>query len=602
MKNIKHYINVVRTNNFFDEKSDRILVVIMPVVLFILTFLYFFLFRNTLFFYQENASLFIYSGEYLEKFIHKPGGLIVYIGNFLTQAYFNNLCGSILLAFLIISVYFIFIRIGRVLGTTSVITEIFALIPSSIILVVQADYEHFIHYNLGFILVAGYFLLAISTENRYRRFIYILLLPCFYYLSGSFTIVYVLLFVCWSVIYEKDYFRLLNPVLVLLVCLITFFVSKKYLFSQPSEILTGYPLPFYRLKQLRVLMIVLSVFYILFPALVKISGFIRMRNNSRFFRLSSFILILFLLLIFSLIRSYNPDLVKIIKLENMVVSQDWNGIIRQQEESPVANVIAQYYYNLALSGKGLLCERMFNSPQDFGAASLCLPRVSQYYNRSVHFYYLTGLINEARHIAYESMVAYGYRPVNIMMLIKTELINNNFRIAEKYINDLGKTLLYRKTAEKFRKMLYKPEAVMAYKEFGEKLLLLPVNDFFIRPDDRENINLLYMSNPSNHIAFEYRLAWMLLEKDYKSAVNEIRMMRFLGYKTIPRHLEEAVIGYANITRQMPDLGGLVLRPEAEKDFFEYGSAYNLYSRNKETLAAEMKKTAGNTYWYYLQFK
>lgn len=589
-------------NKFNTEKSDRIIVIIIPAILFVMTFLYFFFFRNTLFFYQENASLFIYSEEYLGKFIHKPGGLIVYIGNFLTQCYFNNIYGSILLALIILSVYFIFVRIGRILGPTSAFTEIIALIPSVILLVLQTDYEHFIHYNLGFILVAGYFLLTISTENRFRRFVLILLLPLFYYLTGSFTIIFTLLFICWSVIYEKNHFRFLNPVLLLLICLITFFVLKNYLFYQPAEILTGYPLSFYPLKQLRLLMLILSIFCIFLPVLFKLSDFIRMRHKVRFFLLPSLTLMIFLLLICSLLRSYNPDLVKIIKMESMVVSQDWNGIIRQQEESPVANVIAQYYYNLALSEKGLLCERMFNAPQDFGAGSLCLPRVNQYYNRSVHFYYATGLINEARDIAYESMVAYGYRPVNILMLIKTELINNNFRAAEKYINDFGKTLHYRKIAGKFREMLYRPEAVMADKELGAKLLLLPQNDFFIRPDDRQNINLLFMSNPTNLISFEYRLAWMLLEKDYKSAVNEIGMMRFLGYKTIPRHLEEAVVGYSNITRQMPDLGGLVLRPEAEKDFFEYGSAYNLYSRNKETLAEEMKKTGGKTYWYYLQFK
>ena len=139
-------------------------------------------------------------------------------------------------------------------------------------------------------------------------------------------------------------------------------------------------------------------------------------------------------------------------------------------------------------------------------------------------------------------------------------------------------------------------------ELGRKLLLLPGTDFFIRPEDRDNINLLFHSNPSNLIVFEYRIAWMLLEKDFKVAVNEIRNLKLLGYNKIPRHLEEAAVGYSNITKILPDLGGLTISPEAEKDFYEYGSAHNLYSSRNDNLAEQMKKAWGKTYWYYLQFR
>jgi len=133
-------------------------------------------------------------------------------------------------------------------------------------------------------------------------------------------------------------------------------------------------------------------------------------------------------------------------------------------------------------------------------------------------------------------------------------------------------------------------------------MLLPQTDFFIRPDDRENVNLLFLANPLNLKAFEYKIAWMLLEKDYKAAVNEIRIMKILGYKTIPRHLEEAVVGYTNITKLVPDLGGLSVRSEVETNFREYGSVYNLYSARKDLLEQKVREAGGKTLWYYLQFK
>jgi hypothetical protein len=584
------------------NKAERTQDCLLAAALFAVSFLFFFFFRNTLFSYQESTTLFIYTGEYLAKFTDKPGGLIVYLGNFLTQAYFSPFCGSFILALLNVSLWFIMAGAGNSLHAGLLLKRILFLFLFVLMLLFQSQYEHFIFYSLGFLMVAGYFSLIAATEARLLRFIYLLGLPLFYYIAGSFAVLFVLLLSCWSLIYEKDYFRFLNPLFLILAGLLSFFVFRNFLFYQPAVTLAAYPLSFTGLRQLHLSMILLALFFVFLPLFFKLTGVIRINDRMRAFLFPAFSLVLFLLLLFFSLKYRNSGLVRIIRLEGMVARQDWNGVIKQQEESPVANLIAQYYYNLALSEKGLLCERMFNAPQDFGANSLSLPRLNEFYNRSFHFYYTAGLVNEARHLAYESMVAYGYRPGNIDMLIKTELINGNFRVAEKYVNDLKKTLHYRKNAKRYQKMLYRPEAVRADSELGRKIMLLPGNDFFIRPDDRENIDLLFMSNPLNLKAFEYRLAWMLLEKDYKSAVYEIRRMKFLGYNTIPRHLEEAVAGYANISGQMPDLGGLSLRPGTERDFFEYGSAYNLHSRNKETLAGEMKKTAGKTYWYYLQFK
>jgi len=458
------------------------------------------------------------------------------------------------------------------------------------------------HHNIGFLLVVFYFLLAISSDKRSVRLISISLFPLFYYLAGSFTLIFIGIYLCYSLIYENGIFRFIMPAVLLLISFISFLVFRDFLFLQPVENLTGYPVPFTSISVLPGLLVSLSAFLILFPLLVKSSGLIKNRKNYFYFVSSAVTPVVFIITGFSLNRLHYPDLVKIIKLEKMVVEQDWDGIIRQQEDSPTVNVMGQYYYNLALSEKGILCDRMFYGRQDFGSKALSLPRNNENYNRAVYFYYTIGLISEAHHIAYESMVAYGYRPENIKMLIKTELINGNYRVAEKYINDLKKTIHYRRWAEKYEKLLFNPGAVRANPELGGKIMLLPQTDFFIRPDDRENVNLLFLANPLNLKAFEYKIAWMLLEKDYKAAVNEIRIMKILGYKTIPRHLEEAVVGYTNITKLVPDLGGLSVRSEVETNFREYGSVYNLYSARKDLLEQKVREAGGKTLWYYLQFK
>ena len=375
------------TKKHIVNKEDRTTDRLLAAALFTVSFLFFFFFRNTLFSYQESTSLFIYTGEYLAKFTDKPGGLIVYLGNFLTQAYFSPLCGSFILALLNISLWFIMVRAGNLLNAGLLLKRILFLFLFGLMLLFQSQYEHFIYYSLGFLMVAGYFSLIVATDVRLLRFIYLLGLPLFYYIAGSFAVLFVLLLSCWSLIYEKGYFRFLNPLFLVFLSLFTFFVFRNYFFYQPAVILVAYPLPFTGLRQLHFSMILLALFFVFLPLIFKLTGIIRINNDRmRTFLFPAFSLVLFLLLLFFSLKYRNSDLVRIIRLEGMVVRQDWNGVIRQQENSPVANLIAQYYYNLALSEKGLLCERMFNAPQDFGAHSLSLPRSKEFYNRSFHFY------------------------------------------------------------------------------------------------------------------------------------------------------------------------------------------------------------------------
>ena len=111
---------------------------------------------------------------------------------------------------------------------------------------------------------------------------------------------------------------------------------------------------------------------------------------------------------------------------------------------------------------------MFFGRQSYGSMSLTLTRDNEQSYRAMYFYYAVGLTGEAHHLAYELMVQHGYRPENIKMLIKTELINGNFKIAERYINVLKKTLHYKNWAEKYERMLFKPELVNSDPELGQK--------------------------------------------------------------------------------------------------------------------------------------
>jgi hypothetical protein len=299
--------------------------------------------------------------------------------------------------------------------------------------------------------------------------------------------------------------------------------------------------------------------------------------------------------------NYDPERARIMLFEKMAYKRDWDGVIRQQEKFQSSNIVEQYYYNLALSEKGQLCSRMFFGRQSHGSMALTLKRDDEQTFRAMYFYYAVGLTSEAHHLAFEQVVQHGYRPENIKMLIKTELINGNFKIAERYINVLKATMHYKKWAEKCKKMLFKPDLVNSDPEFGGKIKLLPKEDFFIVADDFRNLELLLKANPDNRIAFEYNIARLLLDKDLIAVGSEVKNLKGLGYAHIPRHMEEAVVSLVNITKEFPDLGGLLISNDTEQRFFRYFSDLKSFKGNRSLIEKGINKTDKNTFWYYLQF-
>ncbi len=566
----------------------------------LISFIYFYWFGQGVFLYQENRSLFIFSNEYLQKYIIKPGGLLEYAGNFITQFYHNRLFGSLINTAFLLLLFIVLLKINRHLSGGS-FSLLIILFPVCILLFIQTRYTHSITNSLGYFLLVTYFLATILGAGKRYNLFRLTLFPLFYYITGSFALLFTIMHIIYSIIYEKRIRRYLLPVIIAAITVVSFVVYKDVIFFQTGEQLLSYPLPFIEVKKLPVLYNILCVWFIFFPLLVKIPGF---RSKIKYSGPVKFttLLVVLVMTVIMLVKKYDHNLSVLFQIERSVYKQDWDEVIRLQERSLSTNSNCQYYYNLALAERGTLCSRMFFGPQNFRVNSLILKRSLENINRIFYFYYSIGLTGEAHHLAYESMVVNGYRPENTKMLIKTELINGNYKIAERYLNVLKRTLYYRSWALKYEKMLFNPDLVNSDPELGEKIRSLPQKDFFIRPDDFDNIESVLKINPNDKRTFEYKLARMLLEKDLKAIVSEARKMKEIGYTSIPRHIEEAILIFMNATREFPDLGGLLVNPETSIRFNQYISVYNLNIRNKQLLDREIKKVGGNTYWYYYQFK
>jgi len=114
--------------------------------------------------------------------------------------------------------------------------------------------------------------------------------------------------------------------------------------------------------------------------------------------------------------------------------------------------------------------------------------------------------------------------------------------------------------------------------------------------------LLVDQNPDNREAFEYLMSWLLLTKEVEMLVNNIPLMKKMGYKRIPNHIEEAIMIYYNSQGVFPDLVGLSISNETRLRFDQYFTTFMAARQNPATMQEKMQKQFSDTFWYYFHFK
>lgn len=304
--------------------TDKSITKLVLTALFIFSGLSFYLFGSHVFFYQENFSMFIFSGDYFRQFAVKPGGLLEYAGNFLTQGYFSALYGSLALAAVFTILAITFININRKISSGSLFSLPFAVLPSSFILLMQTNFNWRMLINLGFLSVGLFFLLSISSDKKSRQLLVLILFPLFFYLVGAFAWVYLAMIVIYQLFNKKVFL----PATLLPIAGITLIFSKQFLFLQPMTDLIRYPFPLKEATNNPLYIYILLGFIICYPVILKI--FSRIRSNEEYAKtLQGYgVLVIFALTFFVQSRLYDPKVIDLFKLEKLFYQEDWIGVIK----------------------------------------------------------------------------------------------------------------------------------------------------------------------------------------------------------------------------------------------------------------------------------
>jgi len=110
--------------------------------------------------------------------------------------------------------------------------------------------------------------------------------------------------------------------------------------------------------------------------------------------------------------------------------------------------------------------------------------------------------------------------------------------------------------------------------------------------------LEYLCNldPTNRMAFEYYMSYLLLSNNIIRMVENLHRIEHFDYPSLPKTYEEALVIYKlRVGDEQFAKSGYHIRPETEKRFERY------FQLMENQQIPTLQKEFGNTLWFYLNY-
>ncbi len=300
----------------------------------------------------------------------------------------------------------------------------------------------------------------------------------------------------------------------------------------------------------------------------------------------------------------NFEAEEIMTYDYLARNERWNDILKYSERKPPRNYLSLAMLNLSLAKTGQLGNRMFSYDQH-GVNGLFLPFNREYVTAIMgnEILYQLGLTNASQEYAFESMETIpnmGKSARVIKRLAETNLINGQYKVSEKYLKILEKTIFYRKWAKNTLTVINNEEKINNDSDWGEKRKFSVRNDYFFHIKNIEAVlNRMVKEHPDNKIAFEYLMAFYMINKDMRNFINLIPAIEKMEYSKVPVSYQEAVMYIISLNNEDPITNSPpYVSQDTKLRMKAYADIYNRYPDARERLE---KRFAG-TYWFYLHFK
>jgi tetratricopeptide (TPR) repeat protein len=529
---------------------------------------------------DSDQSFFLFTRQFLTDFLPIPGGLIHYAGRFFEQFYEYTALGALVVALLLTGLA---VLLHGVLKRLMDRAALFcALLPC--ILLATTLGSNIINMTVGLIASVGPFLIYLHLPKGGTRRIYALVaMPALYLLSGG----YFWLFAFWVAATEwlenkpsaNVTWKLLWPALAVGVPVIAwrwlFLVPLRGAFLRPTIFVQAPPLQ---------AMLVLG-YLALLPFCAKASRRWRAASAEGAQRgLVAGAALLALTAVVPIWLCCEPTGSELTAYLRLYRQKRWDDILSRAAGNPSTALMQQFFTNCALSHKGRLLDEMFHYPQPHGPRGLIMNfpgvrrGVQDDTERAMYdsdLFFEMGHVDEALTLAFDHMMRCGMTYENVSRMAECSLANGADETARKYVALLGRTLFHRGFARRCERLLADAKARDEY--FAQVRARMPTVDLPI-PDAGSFVPLLALveSHSDNRMAFDYLIAWCLLEPQaFPMLPDYLSHLKEAGYTVLPTHVQEALLTLEERSGRAVEIPGFRYDPKTKARFHEFLGAIGI---------------------------
>jgi len=574
----------------------------------------------------SNFPVFFRGWAFFRQFMVYPGGPAEYLSAFLSQFFYYSWAGAFVVT---MQAWLMFICTGYFFKAISARSLYWVrFVPPILLLITYNQYTYHFTITMAWLIKMLFVCLYLSiirtdifytqknVTGLFRLTVFLALSVILYIVAGSAQLFFAALCAIYELVSRR---RWQTAILYLLsasgipyiIGVLLFNVSIIDAFSK----LTPYSWEVLFEKSTRRMLTMIYILYVLVPlaSLMLVScqpiagrikfPWLKKGIFSWYFRKNKFRHIIeylapFIVAVAAVFFSYSGELKTYHEVDYYVFRKMWPRALAAARRYPSNNFYIVHSANLALYNTARLSYDMFSYPQRPDALLLFPQEGTTGYWQRVDTYIELGFISRAEHALTSILDEFGERPMILKRLALINIIKGNINIARVYLGALNKTLFDADWANDYLgRFVQSPNPVtddrienlrrsMTEKDYRS---LLFINESLL-------LDLL-AKNRQNRMAFEYLMAWYLLNGHLDKFAQNLERLDDFNYSQIPRLYEEAILYMLNRSRPV-SLNGRRISIESQRRFSDFLNIYNRHGRNKNSALKELKKKYGDSYLFY----
>ncbi len=554
----------------------------------------------------EEQSFFTAGSTFFNTIVNVPGGLLAWVGAFLTQFFYHPWLGTSMLLVLLLCLWVVTARVFRLrlpLFPLAVIPSAMLLLsvltPGYVIFTLKSPGWVFSN-ALGLLCSLGLFAAYRSLTPSWARGVLAVLTVCIGYPFIGFYALFAGALFILDELRDRRVWWVAGLTLVLIAAVpmaYFYWVPDNHLMRQLAYI-SGLPRYYANEPALWTPFIITFVFLALM-VFVRTSGAPRQRAV-----ITSAVAFV-LAMVYVVTGRYTDENFDItIRMDRAITDGDYARaarVARGQKGRPTR--VVGMLTHLALNRMGTAADSLFSYPMDAAEYNTYRPDMAlrQTIARNVNYNY--GHLNDAYRWCMEDMVEFGPRVEYLRYMAKCALLNGELDLARRYARMLEGTMFHKDEARTYFDYADNPESM---KENPEFVAVKTLNSFSNLIGGDGALIETYISRsiagmeggpePLVDLSLQFNLILKSIDKFWPRFFLYAR-----SHQRIPRHYQEAAILFSTLEGKV-DWRQFNIDPAVAQRFQRFMAlAQQNKNLSEETNRELFKEPFGDTYWYYYFF-